>query len=308
MAPGRCSAAASDRAAGCPIRRCRATGCWPSRWCCTGWACAPGATLRLGEAQPRAARRAGQRSRTGSPSPSILGPRVLMPLVACCRDRADAARARIAEHRLRAVLPAGHRFAGHRSRPCARRSPTPAGASATPATGPPGTRAVRRPDGAVPDAGRADARCWSAASASPTACGPGWRRGRAASPRCAAWARRRGWCSLVQALQLGLIGAGRHRGSSGWSRARRWPVAGRAAAAATLLPVPPQGGVQPAPLALAAAFGVLTAATFALAPLARAMRIPGAALFRDAAVLPAGGSARRAAGGEWRAGRGCWRR
>jgi putative ABC transport system permease protein len=47
------------------------------------------------------------------------------------------------------------------------------------------------------------------------------------------------------------------------------------------LPVPPQLGIFPVPLALAALFGALTALAFALLPLGRAMRIPGAALFRD---------------------------
>jgi putative ABC transport system permease protein len=46
------------------------------------------------------------------------------------------------------------------------------------------------------------------------------------------------------------------------------------------LPVRPQAGLHTLPLALAAAFGLLTAIAFALAPLARAARIPGAALFR----------------------------
>jgi putative ABC transport system permease protein len=54
---------------------------------------------------------------------------------------------------------------------------------------------------------------------------------------------------------------------------------------ADVLPVPPVVGLFPRPLGLAALFGLLTAATFALWPLGRAMRIPGAALFRDA-VLP----------------------
>ncbi len=49
-----------------------------------------------------------------------------------------------------------------------------------------------------------------------------------------------------------------------------------------LLPVPPHLGVYPGALALAAAFGLLTALCFALWPLGRAARIPGAALFRDA--------------------------
>ncbi len=52
-------------------------------------------------------------------------------------------------------------------------------------------------------------------------------------------------------------------------------------AAAGLLPVEPVTGIFPRPLALAALYGLLIAAAFALWPLARAMRIPGAALFRD---------------------------
>jgi len=56
---------------------------------------------------------------------------------------------------------------------------------------------------------------------------------------------------------------------------------------ADVLPVPPVVGLFPRSLGLAALFGLLTAATFALWPLGRAMRIPGAALFRDA-VLPSG--------------------
>lgn len=54
------------------------------------------------------------------------------------------------------------------------------------------------------------------------------------------------------------------------------------------LPVPARIAVYPAPLALAALYGLLTALAFALWPLGRAGRIPGAALFRD--VL-GGGSA-----------------
>lgn len=51
---------------------------------------------------------------------------------------------------------------------------------------------------------------------------------------------------------------------------------------ADILPVPPQTGFFPGPLLLAGAYGLLTAAAFALWPLGRAMRISGAALFRDA--------------------------
>jgi putative ABC transport system permease protein len=54
-----------------------------------------------------------------------------------------------------------------------------------------------------------------------------------------------------------------------------------AQALAGALPVPPRLGVYPAPLALAALYGLLTALTFSLWPLGRAQRIPGAALFRD---------------------------
>jgi putative ABC transport system permease protein len=55
---------------------------------------------------------------------------------------------------------------------------------------------------------------------------------------------------------------------------------------AGVLPVVPQVGVFAGPLVLAGVYGLLTAAAFALWPLARAMRISGAALFRDA-LLPA---------------------
>ena len=59
-----------------------------------------------------------------------------------------------------------------------------------------------------------------------------------------------------------------------------------AAALAGSLPVPPRLGLYPVPLALAALYGLLTALAFALWPLGRAARIPGAALFRDT-VQPA---------------------
>jgi putative ABC transport system permease protein len=49
-----------------------------------------------------------------------------------------------------------------------------------------------------------------------------------------------------------------------------------------ILPVPPVLGVYPRPLLTAAGYGLLTALCFALWPLGRAARIPGAALFRDA--------------------------
>jgi putative ABC transport system permease protein len=58
-----------------------------------------------------------------------------------------------------------------------------------------------------------------------------------------------------------------------------------------LLPLPAKVGIYPAPLALAALYGLLTAGAFTLHPLARAARIPGAALFRDA-LTPVGTTSR----------------
>ena len=66
-----------------------------------------------------------------------------------------------------------------------------------------------------------------------------------------------------------------------------------AQALAGSLPVPPRLALYPAPLALAALYGLLTALAFALWPLGRAARISGAALFRDV-VQPAGGIPGRA--------------
>lgn len=58
-----------------------------------------------------------------------------------------------------------------------------------------------------------------------------------------------------------------------------WLAAG---ALGDLLPVPLAVGLYPAPLALAAIFGLLTALTFSLWPLGRAQRVSAASLFRDA--------------------------
>ena len=53
-----------------------------------------------------------------------------------------------------------------------------------------------------------------------------------------------------------------------------------AAVAGDALPIPPEGGLFPAPLAAAAAYGLLIALTFSLVPLAQARSVPAAALFR----------------------------
>jgi putative ABC transport system permease protein len=52
-----------------------------------------------------------------------------------------------------------------------------------------------------------------------------------------------------------------------------------------VLPVPPVLGLYPGPLLLAATYGLLTALAFSLWPLGRAVRIPGATLFRHS-LLP----------------------
>ncbi len=69
------------------------------------------------------------------------------------------------------------------------------------------------------------------------------------------------------------------------------------AALGNVLPVQPQLGIFPAPLALAALFGLLTAASFGIWPLGRAARIPGAALFRASVVVTGGVGWRTAVAG-----------
>ncbi|WP_237212844.1 ABC transporter permease [Falsiroseomonas oryziterrae] len=61
-----------------------------------------------------------------------------------------------------------------------------------------------------------------------------------------------------------------------------------AQALAGALPVPPRLGIYPRELGLAALYGLLTAVAFALWPLGRAQRIPGAALFRDTVTASPG--------------------
>jgi putative ABC transport system permease protein len=61
-----------------------------------------------------------------------------------------------------------------------------------------------------------------------------------------------------------------------------------AQALAGTLPVPPRLGLYPRELGLAALYGLLTALAFALWPLGRAQRVPGAALFRDSVTATPG--------------------
>ena len=85
---------------------------------------------------------------------------------------------------------------------------------------------------------------------------------------------------LIQVLALSLLGIAIGL-VAGWGLTLL-----AATALSGSLPVPARIALYPAPLALAALYGLLTALTFALWPLGRAGRIPGAALFRD--VLGAG--------------------
>jgi putative ABC transport system permease protein len=78
-------------------------------------------------------------------------------------------------------------------------------------------------------------------------------------------------------VALGGIGAGLGLGAA--------VPAGVAALAGDALPVPPQVGVYPRPLAIAAGLGLLVALLFALPALARAKAVPAAALLRGA-MLP----------------------
>ena len=80
---------------------------------------------------------------------------------------------------------------------------------------------------------------------------------------------------LIQVMALALIGV-----IIGVAAGAALPILA-ASLLGDLLPVPPVAGIYPAPLAIAALYGLLTAGAFALWPLGRAARIPGAALFRD---------------------------
>lgn len=83
---------------------------------------------------------------------------------------------------------------------------------------------------------------------------------------------------LIQVMALAVVGI-----VVGLAVGTTLPLAG-SALLRDVLPVPPVLGVYPGPLLAAAGYGLLTALAFALWPLGRAARIPGAALFRDALV------------------------
>ncbi len=86
---------------------------------------------------------------------------------------------------------------------------------------------------------------------------------------------------LMQVMAIGLLGV-----AIGLALGGVLPVLGLALIADSL-PVAPDIGFFPGPLALAALFGLLTTFTFALWPLGRARQVPAATLFRDR-VQPSG--------------------
>jgi putative ABC transport system permease protein len=87
---------------------------------------------------------------------------------------------------------------------------------------------------------------------------------------------------LLQVLILGVVGT-----AIGLAIGAVLPILGLEIMA-DRLPVAPVTGFYGEPLALAALFGLLTAATFGLWPVARAREIPAAQLFRDRAAPVAG--------------------
>jgi putative ABC transport system permease protein len=87
------------------------------------------------------------------------------------------------------------------------------------------------------------------------------------------------WTYFIQVLGLALFGTGLGLVlGAALPAVGLWLLEGR-------LPIPAEAGFYPAPLALAALFGLLTAVAFALWPLAQASDVPPANLFR-AVVMP----------------------
>ncbi|HEU4987751.1 MAG TPA: ABC transporter permease [Rhizobiaceae bacterium] len=83
---------------------------------------------------------------------------------------------------------------------------------------------------------------------------------------------------LVQILIIALIGI-----AIGLVLGAAMPFAA-SAALASVIPVPAEGGIYPAALAIAALFGILVTLAFALLPLGRARDVPATALFREMGV------------------------
>ncbi|WP_375380420.1 ABC transporter permease [uncultured Sphingomonas sp.] len=90
---------------------------------------------------------------------------------------------------------------------------------------------------------------------------------------------RSGMIAAIYGGELALVAAGASVAGLAVGAAVPWIVARVAGAA---LPVAPRLAIYPAPLAVAAALGLMVAALFALAPLARARAVPAATLLRGA--------------------------
>jgi putative ABC transport system permease protein len=247
-------------------------------------ALAPGARVRIGEASFRvAAMVAAEPDKVATPA--IFGPRAMIPL-ASLAETALVQPGSLIQHELRIRLPAGadaKAFA----------------ASLRDTYGHEGWR-VRTADAAEPGVNRfLDRAAAFLTLAGLTALLVGgigvatgvhaWLEARArsiATLRClGASAGMIFLTYLMQVLALAAMGTAIGLGL-GWGLV--WLAAGALAGA---LPVPPKLGLYPLPLLLAGLYGLLTALAFALWPLGRAARIPGAALFRDtvshAATRPA---------------------
>jgi putative ABC transport system permease protein len=235
---------------------------------------APGQHVRIGEASLRIAGLvAAEPDKVASPA--IFGPRAMIPLAALA-ETALVQPGSLIQHELRVRLPPGtdaKAFA----------------ASLREAFAQEGWR-VRTADAAEPGVSRfLDRAAAFLTLAGLTALLVGgigvatgvhaWLEARArsiATLRCLGASA--GTIFLTYLMQvLALAGLGTAVGLAlGWGLV--WLAAGALAGA---LPVPPRLGLYPLPLALAALYGMLTALAFALWPLGRASRIPGAALFRD---------------------------
>ena len=92
-------------------------------------------------------------------------------------------------------------------------------------------------------------------------------------------ARRAASSSWSISIQILLIAGRRHRDRPGARRGDA--VRGERRCCRSVMPVPAEGGVYPAALALAALFGLLVTLAFALLPLGRARDVPATALFRE---------------------------
>ncbi len=235
----------------------------------------PGATVQIGRSKlPLRAAITNEPDRVSNPS--ILGPRVLMRLEDLAATGLEQPGS-IVEHQLRAAFPAG--------------TNVPAEIAALRAAFPDTGWRIRDSSNAAPSVtqflDRTSLFMTLVGLTSLLVGGIGvangvraWLEARArtiAVLRCLGAAPRLVFaCCALQVAVLSLIGIG-----IGLLVGALLPILA-GALLGDLLPVPPASGFFVRPLALAGAYGALTAASFSLWPLARAMSISGAGLFRDA--------------------------